>query len=190
MCPLSVPFPRLYTDGGLGEKEEGRNFSREEGISSSLLPSLRLAPKKGKEDPVSSPESFSSSSGLLPDWQRLRRSQQAPPSSYSLTAKMATDTRDNAGGEKEGTRLPSAMAERRGERERRGKTTNGAMIYHILPPSPPAVVKKREGPRRGGGQTYLPPLRTQRTPIRYRKTRPPSSIPTSPLLPFSLQPIR
>ncbi len=195
MCPLSVPFPRLYTDGGLGEKEEGRNFSREEGISSSLLPSLRLAPKKGKEDPVSSPESFSSSSGLLPDWQRLRRSQQAPPSSYSLTAKMATDTRDNAGGEKEGTRLPSAMAERRGERERRGKTTNGAMIYHFL--SSCGQETRRASPRRrtnisprsSSNAAHSNPIQENKTAVVDTHFSPPSLFPaTNPIAPRLVSP--
>ncbi len=115
----------------------------------------------------------------------------SPPFILFLDGENGHRHKRQAGGEKEGTRLPSAMAERRGERERRGKTTNGAMIYHILPlPLLLLWSRNEKGLAAEEDKHIPPPLRTQRTPIRYRKTRPPSSIPTSPLLPFSLQPIR
>ncbi len=141
LCPLSVPFLRLHR-WGLGKKEEGRNFSREEGISSSLLPSLRLAPKKRKRRSCLIPRVLFLLLRAVAGLAKTKAEPASPPFTLFLDGENGHRHKRQAGGEKEGTRLPSAMAERRGERKRRGKTTNGAMIYHILPPSPPAVVKK------------------------------------------------
>ncbi len=122
----------------------------------------------------------------------------SPPFILFLGGENGHRHKRQGGEEKEGTRLPSAMAERRGERERRGKTTNGAMIYHILPPSPPAVVKKREGPRRGGGQTYPPsssnaahsnPIQENKTVVVDTHFSPPSLFPaTNPIAPRLVSP--